>query len=232
MNEQGIYCPVPQGTGDATGRCISLITGGENAGDHIDRTMFTHLGISDRLGAKDVSRATVENADILLLEGYGYGTPSFYRGIAWARSKTRTALTLSDYRVVARCRKAFNELAKGPVEIILGNEREIKALTGCDDFNKAVATLEERPIITVITRGAEGALILDNGNQHVIKAEKVGKVVDTTGAGDAFAAGLLFGISQGMTMDEAGHLGAVAAAHTIGHVGARSKGVKFSELAR
>jgi sugar/nucleoside kinase (ribokinase family) len=221
----------PHKGGELTGRSYILIT------PDGERTMNTYLGANSALRAGDVTAAIVAQADILLIEGYAFDQPGARAAVEKAvkiakASGTKIAFTLSDSRCVERHRADFAALVRDHVDILLGNEKEAKALTLKNDFNEAAAAIGALGKFSALTRGAKGALIQTGGRTYDIAPVKPEKLVDTTGAGDAFAAGVLYGLSQGFAPDRCGELGARAASATIGHVGARSPAVKFSGFLR
>ena len=131
------------------------------------------------------------------------------------------SLTLSDSFCVDRHRRDFRALVKDRVDLLFGNQDELMALYELDSFDAAVASLRDECEMAVITRGAEGCVIITADEVLPVAAVPVDRVIDTTGAGDLFAAGFLYGLTRGREMAECGHLGAVAAAEVIGHVGPR-----------
>lgn len=228
---QGIAFPTPlyaDGV-EETGRSIIMVT------PDGERTMNTYLGVNANFGPDDVDENLIVQADIILLEGYLFDKPdakaAFMKAAAAAKAAgTKVAFTLSDAKCVERHHADFTNLIDSYVDIVFANEKEIKALTLQDDFDTAVKALAGRCETAVITRGARGALIVSDGREYKIDPVKPKQLVDTTGAGDAFAAGVLYGLSEGMNPAAAGMLGAKAASMTIGHVGARSPDVRFADL--
>lgn len=230
LQRQGIsFTTSPQTGGEETGRSIILIT------PDGERTMNTYLGANGAFGPDDVDEALIAQADIVLLEGYLFDKPdakaAFMKAAEVAKDAgTKVAFTLSDAKCVERHHADFKALVNGYVDILFANEREIKALTLKDDFAEAVEAVRGSCETAVITRGAKGALIVTAARDCAIAPVKPKKLEDTTGAGDAFAAGVLYGLSEGMSPAEAGVLGAKAASATIAHVGARSPDVRFADL--
>jgi sugar/nucleoside kinase (ribokinase family) len=206
--------------GPATGRCrVNVTPDGE-------RTMSTFLGASIQLTADDVKMEIIENASILFLEGYLFdpheARHAFAKGAALARGMGRTiALTLSDLFVVERHREALVGFIDGQVDVLFANEAEITALYQTTDFEAAVQAVQGRVKIAAITHGEKGCVVLAEGVRHDIPAYAVERVVDTTGAGDQFAAGFLFGLAKDRPLDVCGRLGALAAAEVISHIGPR-----------
>ena len=140
------------------------------------------------------------------------------------------AFTLSDHNCVARHHADFMAFVKDHVDILIGNEEEIAALTLKDNFDEAAAAARTYCDTAVLTKGKDGALIIDKGVEYQVPAIPPEKLVDTTGAGDAFAGGVLYGLSEGFSPDKAGLLGAKAASKTISHIGARNPDFKFSSM--
>ncbi|HEY8192250.1 MAG TPA: adenosine kinase [Alphaproteobacteria bacterium] len=229
LQAQGIsFTTLPHMGGEETGRSIILIT------PDGERTMNTYLGANGAFGPDDVDESLIAQADIVLLEGYLFDKPdakaAFMKAAQAAKiAGTKVAFTLSDAECVKRHRDDFKALVD-KVDILFANEREIKALTSKEDFAEAVQAIPGSCEVAVITRGAKGALIVTAAQSYTIAPVKPKKLEDTTGAGDAFAAGVLYGLSEGMNPAEAGALGAKAASATIAHVGARSPDVRFADL--
>ncbi|MDP3175546.1 MAG: adenosine kinase [Phenylobacterium sp.] len=215
--------------GPATARCLINVT------PDGERTMCTYLGASTRFGPDDVDAAVVENAAILYLEGYLFDPEEARRAFAKAAGLARgagrrIAITLSDAFVVERHREALLGFIKGQVDIVFANEVEVTALFQTDDFDAAVASLAAITDIAAVTRGAQGSVVASGASTHAVPAEPVEKVVDTTGAGDQYAAGFLFGLSQGRALPDCARLGAMAAAEVISHYGPRPQ-VSLRDLA-
>ena len=191
------------------------------------RTMNTFLGAAQNLTTASIDEAQVAGAGILYLEGYLWDpeTPraAMERAIDIARAAgRRVAFTLSDSFCVDRHRDGFNALIdSGRVDILFANEDEIVSLTGAAGFDAAVDAASARVPILVVTRSERGAIAVEGGSRVDVPAEPVDKVVDTTGAGDLFAAGFLAGLSQGRPLDQSLRMGAIAAAEVISHYGAR-----------
>lgn len=233
MRSQGIeFKTAPHAGPEETGRSYIMVT------PDGERTMNTYLGASATFSEDDIDESVIADAKMVLLEGYFFDVPNTKAAFAKAATAaheagTKVAFTLSDHKCVGRHWQEFSDLVTGGhVDVLFGNEKEIKALTLKDDFNEAVQDVASKCEVAVITRGSKGAVIVANGQQHVIVPVKPKALVDTTGAGDAFAAGVLYGLSEGMSYDEAGHLGALAASHTISHPGARDPAIKFSSFLR
>ncbi|MFC3229959.1 adenosine kinase [Marinibaculum pumilum] len=203
-----------------TARCLILVT------PDAQRTMNTFLGASTGLGPEDVDPAKVEAASVTYLEGYLWDPPrakeAFRKAMEIAKGAGRqVALSLSDPFCVDRYRKEFRELADGPVDILFANEEEIKSLYEVEDFDSALQAVRGKVGVAVLTRSEKGAVVVTAEETHRIEAEPVSKLVDTTGAGDLFAAGFLYGVTQGHDLPTAGRIAAIAAAECISHFGPR-----------
>lgn len=191
------------------------------------RSMSTFLGACRELAPDDIEPAEIGAADFLYIEGYlwdqDHSKAAIRRAIAAAKGAGRAvAFTLSDPFCVGRYRHEFLHLMKGDIDILFANEEEIKALFETDDFDTALKSAKSWRGIAALTRSEKGCVIVGrDGEMHVLPAERVSKVVDTTGAGDQFAAGFLYGLSRKRDLRTAGRLGAVAAAEVISHYGAR-----------
>ncbi len=200
------------------------------------RTMCTYLGASIELTPDDVKPEVIEGSAIVYLEGYLFDPSEARRafakaaGLAHAAGR-RIAITLSDAFVVDRHREALLGFIEGQCDIVLANEAEVKALFETDDFDAAAARLGAMTNICAITRSEQGSLVLSGRDSAVIPAFPVEKVVDTTGAGDQYAAGFLLGIARGLPLPVSGRLGALAAAEVIGHYGPRPQ-VSLEALAK
>jgi sugar/nucleoside kinase (ribokinase family) len=200
-----------------------------------ERTMSTFLGAATELTPDDVDPAIIEASQIIYLEGYLFDPPNGRRAFAKAAGLARASsrlisLTLSDSFMVDRHRTALVGFIDSEVDVLFANEDEITSLFETDDFDAAVAAIADRAKIAAITRGARGSVVIAGGQMHQIEAFPVQKVVDTTGAGDQYAAGFLYGLSQGRSMDHCGRLGSLAAAEVIAHLGPRPQ-VSLKDLA-
>jgi sugar/nucleoside kinase (ribokinase family) len=208
------------GDGLGTGRCMVLITG------DADRTMGTYLGAASTLTPEGVRTEFVARASIVLLEGYLWDVPAAKEAMRRAAATAHAtegsvALSLSDPFCVSRHQREFLDLLLADVDVLLGNEEEITMLFGASSYAGAVAAAEETGLLVVMTRGAAGATVLTAGGPEDVAAAPVARVVDTTGAGDLFAAGFLFGLTHGMGPAESTRLGGLCAAEVISHTGAR-----------
>jgi len=202
-----------------------------------ERTMNTYLGACQNLTSADIDRDTVAAAAIVYLEGYLWDPPqakdAFRCAAEFAHEAGRqVSLTLSDSFCVDRFREEFLGLIRDrTVDILFANESEVRSLYQTADFETGVHALQKDCRIAAVTMGAEGALVVTHDGVRRVSATPVETVVDTTGAGDLFAAGFLFAHARGMSLTDAARLGTVAAAEVIGHVGARPA-VSLADLAR
>lgn len=204
-----------------TARCLIFVT------PDGQRTMNTFLGASQFLPPAALDETVIAAAKILYLEGYLWDPEepraAMRRAIAAAKSAGRkVAFTLSDAFVIERHGADFRAMIEtGDVDILFANHVELAALTGHDDFEAGLAELAPKVPLLVVTRGEHGAVAIEGGNRAEVSAEPVAKVVDTTGAGDLFAAGFLHGHVTGCSLGDCLTIGAVAAAEVISHYGAR-----------
>jgi sugar/nucleoside kinase (ribokinase family) len=211
----------PASEGPATARSFILVT------PDGERTMNTYLGACQGLSARDLDENAVRAAKIVYLEGYLWDPPAakdaFRAAVSLAHGAgNAVALTLSDPFCVDRYRDEFLGLVRdGSVDILFANIHELKSLYQTADEAGALAALREEGILGVVTRSAEGALVVTREATRAVAAFPVDRVVDTTGAGDLFAGGFLAGITRGLDHAAAARLGGLAAAEVIGHVGAR-----------
>jgi sugar/nucleoside kinase (ribokinase family) len=191
------------------------------------RTMNTFLGAAQHLPVSALDEAQIADAAVLYLEGYLWDpeTPRFamVKAIDVARRAGRkVAFTLSDTFCIDRHRDGFNGLIdSGKIDILFANEAEIMMLAGAGDFDAAVAAVAAKVETLVVTRSEQGAIAVSKGEHAGVAAEPVARVVDTTGAGDLFAAGFLAGQTQGRSLEDSLSIGAIAAAEVISHYGAR-----------
>ena len=216
--------------GAATGRSMIMVT------PDGERTMNTFLGAATELTADDVDAALVEASRTLYLEGYLFDPPEARRAFAKAAglahgSGRKIALTLSDAFVVDRHRGALLGFIETQVDVLFANEAELMALFETEDFAAALAGLRGKVEIAAVTRGDKGSVVLTPQDDYVIPVDPVAKVVDTTGAGDQYAAGFLFGLASERSLAQCGALGSLAAAEVISHYGPRPA-VSLKALAR
>jgi sugar/nucleoside kinase (ribokinase family) len=217
--------------GPATARSFILVT------PDGERTMNTYLGACQNLAPEDVDPDTVRSAAITYLEGYLWDPPAakeaFRKAVAIAHEAgNAVALTLSDAFCVDRYRAEFRELVRnGSLDILFANIGELKSLYETADEGAALAALREEGILGVVTRSEEGAFVVTRDGTIAVPAHPVERVVDTTGAGDLFAAGFLAGLSLDLSHADCARLGGLAAAEVIGHLGARPQ-ANLRDLAR
>ncbi|MCI4645091.1 MAG: adenosine kinase [Hyphomonadaceae bacterium] len=216
--------------GPATARSIIFVTP-DGA-----RSMNTFLGASVMFSPEDVDEDAVRNGTILYLEGYLFdredAKAAFVHASEIARAAGRkVALTLSDNFCVDRHRESFLHLIRGHVDFVFANEDELLSLYEIEDFDTALAALQADTGVAAVTRSEKGSVIIGDGEPIALPAEPVGRVVDTTGAGDQYAAGVLYGLARGLPLAVCGRLGHIAAAEVISHYGPRPE-VSYAELAR
>jgi len=209
--------------GMSTARCLVFVT------PDAQRTMQTFLGATTQLGPEDVNFDYIASSKVLYLEGYLWDQPRAKvamrdAAIAARRAGVKVALTLSDAFCVARFRDEFLELVNDHVDILFANEHEILSLYEVDRFDDALQAVRGHAEIAALTRSEKGSVIVRGNEVHVIDAVPGVKVVDTTGAGDAYAGGFLHAYAQGFDLATCGRLGCALAAHVIGQVGARPTG--------
>ena len=214
------YDTAPLQGAAATGRCLINVT------PDGQRTMATFLGAANLLGPGDVDPKVIESAKITFLEGYLF-TPeearkAFAKAAGLARASDRLiALTLSAGFVVDMFRETLIEFIESQVDILFANEEEITLLWQTKSFDEAVAATRPHVKIAALTCGAQGSVVIGGDEGHKVAAEPIDKLVDTTGAGDAYAAGFLYGLAKGRPLNLCGRLGSIAAAEVISHYGAR-----------
>lgn len=221
MRGSGIAIPnEPATDGAPTGRCIVVVT------PDGERTMCTALGANRHFAIGDLDDATVAASAVTMFEGYLYDAPMAKAAIRNAMeiahaNGRKTALSLSDPFCVDRHRADFRDLVEHHIDVLFANEQEITSLYEVDDFDAALQAVNHHTEIAVLTRGEKGAVIVAGSEVHVLDPEPIEKVVDSTGAGDLYAAGFLYGITHGYSLPESGRLGALAAAEVLSHLGAR-----------
>lgn len=206
--------------GPPTARCLIFVT------PDAQRTMNTYLGAAVELAPADLDEAAIARAKVTYMEGYLWDPPNakmaFQEAARMAHDAGRkVALSLSDSFCVERHRDSFLELIGGHVDILFANETEICALFQVADFDRALQETRGHCEIAALTRSAKGSVVLANGEVCVVDAAPVDKVIDTTGAGDLYAAGFLYGYTKGKGLYDCGRIGALAAAEILSHYGAR-----------
>lgn len=223
MNSIGVQFSNEASTdGPPTGRCLVLVS------SDAQRTMCTDLGAASMLGTGDLNAGVIQNSRVTYMEGYLFDRPeaqrAFIRAAEYAHdSGYKVAISLSDPFCVDRHRNAFRELVAAHIDILFANEEEIMSLYQATVFDDAIQMLHGYGHVDIacLTRSAKGSVVICGEEVHVIDAEPVREVVDTTGAGDAYAAGFLYGYTQGLGLGICGRIAAVAAAEVISHNGAR-----------
>jgi sugar/nucleoside kinase (ribokinase family) len=220
----------PAVAGPSTARCMVLVT------PDGERTLNTYLGASVGLGPEDVNADLIAGARVTYLEGYLWdpaaAKEAFVKAARLAHRADRiVALTLSDAFCVDRHRAEFRQLVAGEVDLLFANESEITSLYQVKDFDAALQAVRHDCNLAVLTRSEKGCVIVGGAEVHVVDAHQVDRVVDSTGAGDLFAAGFLYGLTHDRPLVDCGRLGALAAAEVISHIGARPQ-VALDALAR
>jgi sugar/nucleoside kinase (ribokinase family) len=230
MRAAGVDYDVPFATeGDPTARCLIVVT------PDAQRTLNTFLGISRNLSPADVDDAVVAKADLLYCEGYLWDVEVAKEAIRHGMDVAhqhggRTALALSDSFCVDRHRDEFRDLVENRVDILFANELEIRSLYQVDTFDEALQRVRGQCEIACLTRSEHGSVVVSGDEVHVIPAMPA-KVVDTTGAGDLYASGVLWGLAEGYDLATCGRLGSMAAAEVISHLGARPE-TSLADLAK
>ncbi|MEL6363476.1 MAG: adenosine kinase [Pseudomonadota bacterium] len=211
---------VPARSGPGTGRCLINVT------PDAQRSMSTFLGAAGGVSVADIDRGVVEASAVTFFEGYLFEQPTpreaFFEACAIARKAGRkTALTLSDSGCVERQYAAFLDFIKSSVDILFANEAEALALAETSDLAAALEKLEGLAPFLAVTRSEKGSVIVTGGARTEIPTKAPKQLVDTTGAGDAYAAGVLCGVARGLSPEVSGRLGSLAASEVISHYGAR-----------
>jgi sugar/nucleoside kinase (ribokinase family) len=208
------------GTDSATGRSMVLVT------PDGERTMATHLGVASMLAPDDLDEGLVASGDIVYVEGYLWDAEAAKETVRRAISVAHShdglvALSASDPFCVERHRKELLDLLHGDVDLLFCNEEEALLLFGSSDIDHAVSSIEETGLLAAVTRGAAGCVVVMADRSVEVPAGPVERVVDTTGAGDLFAAGFLYGLTHGLEPVASARLGGACAAEVISHLGAR-----------
>jgi sugar/nucleoside kinase (ribokinase family) len=214
------FTTAPAKDGSTTASCMIAVT------PDGQRSMSTYLGACRELVPGDVNESEIEAAQVLYIEGYLWdekeAKDASRKAIAAAkRAGSRVALTLSDPFCVGRYREEFLGLMREDLNIVFANEEEAKALFEEESFDAVVEHVRRWGGIAALTRSAKGCVIVEDGQVYEVPAAPVAQVIDTTGAGDQFAAGFLYALTRGKSIKDCGRLGALAAAEVISHYGAR-----------
>lgn len=223
------YTTARQTDGTATARCLILVT------PDAARSMNTFLGASALFSTADIDKTAIEAAHYTYMEGYLFdrdeAKAAFAQAAQIAKAAGRkVALTLSDLFCVDRHRGAFRDLIQNHVDVVFANEAELLSLYQTDDFDAAITQFRAEAELAFVTRSEKGAVVISSDGQVDVPATPVkGDVVDTTGAGDQFAAGALFGLARGMPLETCARIGTIAASEVISHFGARPA-IKLAEL--
>ena len=218
MRKLGVKIEVPQSTGQ-TGACVVLIT------DDAQRTMLTHLGTSATLAPSDISEDEIRKAKYVYIEGYLFAgdttKAAAMKAIELAKKNgVKVAFTVSDPFLINLHRELFWELIAGPVDLLFCNLEEARSLTGATDPVDCAQQIHQHASDVALTLGADGSLLMNQGKTIPIEGVKC-KAIDTTGAGDMYAAGILYGITNGLSWKQAGHLASHAASRVVSQMGAR-----------
>lgn len=208
------------GSDMATGRCLVLVT------EDGERTMATHLGVASTLGPEDLDEELVSRAELVYLEGYLWDVEvaktAMRRAIEIAHSSdSLVALSLSDPFCVERHQREFLDLLHESVDVLFANEDEARLLFGSPDLDHVISSVSETGVLAGVTRGASGSVAISASGPCFVEAHPVERVVDTTGAGDLYAAGFVFGLTHGYDPGRCARLGGLCAAEVISHIGAR-----------
>ena len=221
INAAGVrFETTPAIDGTPTARCLILVT------DDAQRTMNTYLGACIELGPEDIDEDSIADAKVTYMEGYLWDPPGAKQAfrkaqkIAHAHGR-RVSLTLSDSFCVDRYRDEFRDLVENHVDILFANEDEILSLYQLSDFDEALQLVAKHCEIAALTRSEKGSVVVGGGEIHVIDAAPVAQLTDTTGAGDLYAAGFLYGYTHDFDLARCGRLGALAASEIISHFGAK-----------
>ncbi|QDT39836.1 adenosine kinase [Stratiformator vulcanicus] len=221
MRSLGVEIEVPQASDGQSGTCVILIT------PDAERTMLTHLGVSASLSPEDVSEEEIKQADYVYIEGYLFsGEPTKSAALhcidVAVRNGVKVAFTVSDPFLIHQFRDEFLKLIEGPVDLLFCNLEEARALTTLNDPIECAQELHQHCSNVAMTLGANGSIVMHGGEVIPIEGVSV-DAIDTTGAGDMYAAGVLYGVTNGLTWKQSGHLASHAAARIVSQMGARLK---------
>ena len=231
LRSVGVHFESPFSTdGMPTGRCLVVVT------PDAERSMCTHLGAANQLGPELIDEAIVAGAAVTYLEGYLWDQPQAKDAIRRAASSRTAPTGASPSRCPIRSASSATApnsttLVESDIDILFANEDEITGLYQVDTFDEALHHVRGHCEIAALTRGPHGSVIVNGDDVHVIDAHPVAHVADTTGAGDMYAAGFLYGFTRGLPLGTCGRLASLAAAEVISHLGARPE-QPLAELAR
>lgn len=214
------FFTTPLEQGPSTGRSIVLVT------PDAERSMFTYLGAATRLSAEDIDEDIIKATKIIYLEAYLWDSESAQEAMIKAcelahKHNRKVAFSLSDKSCVERHQEEFLKFISEKVDILFGNEEEIKSLFQEENFYKTLDMIKTEVEVAAITRNAKGSVVVKGRTKTFVEAEKVENVVDTTGAGDLYAAGFLYGFTHERSLGTCATIGGIAAAEIISHYGAR-----------
>ena len=219
LRELGVTIEVPPGNGQQSGTCVVLIT------EDAQRTMLTNLAVSATLSPDDIDEAEICKAEWLYVEGYLFSNDTQKAAARKAidvavKHNVKVALTVSDPFLIQLCRDEFWELIKGPVDLLFCNIEEARSLTKKHDPADCAQEIHQHAAAVALTLGEDGSLLMQDNQLIPIEGVSV-EAIDTTGAGDMYAAGILYGITNGLSWKQAGHLASHAAARVVSQLGAR-----------
>lgn len=219
MRDRGVTIEVPMATEGDSGTSVILIT------DDAQRTMLTNLGVSTSLDIGDIDEDELKQSQYVYVEGYLFSgertKATALRAIELAKkNNVKVALTISDAFLIDMVKDEFWDLIKGPVDLLFCNEIEAQNLTGMDDAIACANEIHKHAANVALTLGANGSLLMHEGEVVPIEGQSV-SAIDTTGAGDMYAAGLLYGITNGLSWKQAGHLASNVAGKIVSQLGAR-----------
>ncbi|MDD3777335.1 MAG: adenosine kinase [Actinomycetota bacterium] len=223
LKKIGVYFNTPKAKGSSpTAHCIVLVT------PDAQRTMNTCLGVAGSLGPMDIDEEIIAASSIIYMEGYLWdkeeARQAIYKAMDIAvNNGGKTALSLSDSFCVSNHREEFRDLVEKKVNILFANEQEITSLFGTESFWLAVERCKELDLVCALTRAENGSVIVEKGKVFTVDSVKPSKLVDTTGAGDMYAAGFLHGYLKGYNLEQCGKAGSIAASEAISHFGARPR---------
>ncbi|QDT88657.1 adenosine kinase [Gimesia algae] len=219
MRKLGVTIEVPPAAEGQTGTCVVLIT------EDAQRTMLTNLGVSATLSVEDINEEHIKQSKYVYVEGYLFTGETqkraAYRAIELAKKHgVKVAFTVSDPFLINLFRDEFQELIEGPVDLLFCNLEEARSLTGKQDAVDCAHVIHKHVPNLALTLGGDGSILMHEGRVIPIEGVEV-KAIDTTGAGDMYAAGILYGITNGLNWHQAGHLASHAAARIVSQLGAR-----------